>query len=310
MAGKMPSITTRVYRAIPLPKEDKSAGLKCDELYVDKRRMFVLLALVVIGTTIWVGIDASQREWSDGFSPAAWVLGVLLLWILVFPYYLVRRGKAPLKGSSAPAPLTQTPQYAPPTPPTPQTPQYAPLQTSSGGDGPSHSGLVAAPCVSCSGPIEPHIRTFGSTQCGSCREGGKRVLVHTESSTGPSTSQPSHTLRNVILAVSGLIVLSLVGCSMLLGSAVNSATATHTEIVHVYAPTDGCWSGAIGDSTKEGCGPADITISQSGPIAAANAQKQSDGGWELGLALEINGAIVDSSATTAEYGVAQVVGGS
>jgi hypothetical protein len=53
-----------------------------------------------------------QRVWSDGFSTAAWVLGALLLWIVILPHYLVRRGKAPLKGSAAP-PVEPALRYAP-----------------------------------------------------------------------------------------------------------------------------------------------------------------------------------------------------
>jgi hypothetical protein len=59
-----------------------------------------LLLLVVLATTVWVGVDSSGREWSgDRFanSTAKWVIGSLLLWIVVFPVYLARRGRAPLK---------------------------------------------------------------------------------------------------------------------------------------------------------------------------------------------------------------------
>jgi hypothetical protein len=59
-----------------------------------------MILLVVIGTTIWVGIDASRRDWSSsGFakSTTQWVLGSLLLWIVVFPVYLAKRTSAPLR---------------------------------------------------------------------------------------------------------------------------------------------------------------------------------------------------------------------
>lgn len=62
--------------------------------------MFAIVFLVVLGTTIWVGADASKRDWSnDRFakSAAGWVLGSLLLWIVIFPLYLSRRSYAPLK---------------------------------------------------------------------------------------------------------------------------------------------------------------------------------------------------------------------
>jgi hypothetical protein len=58
--------------------------------------MTAVVVLVVVGTAIWVGFDASGRDWSgDGFAnrPWKWVLGCLGLWIIVFPMYLVRRNR-------------------------------------------------------------------------------------------------------------------------------------------------------------------------------------------------------------------------
>ena len=61
--------------------------------------MTALLLLVVLGTAVWVGVDASGRDFShERFWPkgtTTWVIGVILLWIVVFPAYLARRGRAP-----------------------------------------------------------------------------------------------------------------------------------------------------------------------------------------------------------------------
>jgi hypothetical protein len=62
--------------------------------------VFVIMLLVVVGTTIWIGADASKRDWSDdrfAKSATVWVLGSLLLWIVIFPLYLSRRSNTPLK---------------------------------------------------------------------------------------------------------------------------------------------------------------------------------------------------------------------
>jgi hypothetical protein len=62
--------------------------------------MLWLIVLAIVATTIWVGVDASGRDWSgDRFanSPTKWIIGMLLLWIIVFPVYLARRGRAPQK---------------------------------------------------------------------------------------------------------------------------------------------------------------------------------------------------------------------
>lgn len=63
-----------------------------------------LVVLVVIVTTIWVGIDASRRDWSKrSIGTSGWVVLTLLLWIVFFPLYLSKRGGAPLKNASSPA---------------------------------------------------------------------------------------------------------------------------------------------------------------------------------------------------------------
>ena len=57
------------------------------------------IALLVLGTSIWVAFDAGRHDWSeDSFAnrPWKWLVGSLLLWIVVFPLYLHRRHRAPL----------------------------------------------------------------------------------------------------------------------------------------------------------------------------------------------------------------------
>ena len=59
-----------------------------------------IILLVVVATSIWVGIDASSRDWSESSfadRPWKWVVGSLLLWIVVFPVYLAKRGRVPSK---------------------------------------------------------------------------------------------------------------------------------------------------------------------------------------------------------------------
>ena len=58
-----------------------------------------LAYLVVLGTAIWAGIDASQLGARRGvlgggfldMGPVAWFFAVWLLWIIAFPCYLVAR---------------------------------------------------------------------------------------------------------------------------------------------------------------------------------------------------------------------------
>ena len=59
----------------------------------------VIVLLGVVCTTIWVGFDAPKRNWPEkSTSTAIWVIGCLLLWIVVFPIYLIQRGKTTEKG--------------------------------------------------------------------------------------------------------------------------------------------------------------------------------------------------------------------
>ena len=79
--------------------------------------MLQLIALlVVVCTAVWVGFDAPKRNWpgKKPTSTAVWVIGILLLWIVVFPIYLFQRGKSTEKGVVATgnvAPLAQPEMY-------------------------------------------------------------------------------------------------------------------------------------------------------------------------------------------------------
>jgi hypothetical protein len=58
----------------------------------------LLVLLVVVLTTVWVGFDASKRNWGkSGTQPFTWVAGCILLWIVVFPLYLFKRRHTPVK---------------------------------------------------------------------------------------------------------------------------------------------------------------------------------------------------------------------
>lgn len=74
--------------------------------------MQVLLALVIVGSTAWLAVDASKRDWTDnGFAKnvPTWVVGSLILWIVIFPLYVfVHRKKAPLlKPAAGPEPAIE-----------------------------------------------------------------------------------------------------------------------------------------------------------------------------------------------------------
>jgi hypothetical protein len=78
-------------------------------------------------------------------------------------------------------------------------------------------------------------------------------------------------------------------------------------VVRVEAGSEECWSGHVGDSSKDGCGAAEFQVGgKEEPIIVAIIQKESPGDWQLGVTLEIDGKVRDTSETTAEFGIAEV----
>jgi hypothetical protein len=65
--------------------------------------MFELLALVVIASAIWVFFDAP----TIGESRYTWSIGMLLLWIVGFPWYLSVRSRK-VRAGWQPAPAAET----------------------------------------------------------------------------------------------------------------------------------------------------------------------------------------------------------
>jgi hypothetical protein len=62
--------------------------------------MTALVLLVILATTLWLGIDASQRDWTGSSlarNAGVWVFGSLAMWIVIFPLYLVMRARVPRK---------------------------------------------------------------------------------------------------------------------------------------------------------------------------------------------------------------------
>lgn len=107
---------------------------------------------------------------------------------------------------------------------------------------------------------------------------------------------------------------------------INSAAKTAT--LQVEAPAKLCWSGSIGNATREGCGNASFEIEGTSGIFVANAQKSpylGQAGFPsdpaqlakltqattepLTLVLIIGGKEINRQTTTAQYGVVQVSNG-
>lgn len=57
-----------------------------------------MILLIVLGTSIWVGVDAStigvkkgQLKGMADMGPTGWFFACLLLWIVAFPFYVAKR---------------------------------------------------------------------------------------------------------------------------------------------------------------------------------------------------------------------------
>lgn len=58
-----------------------------------------LVLLLIAATVVWVGFDATGRDWSRSRiakGPFGWMVLTALLWLIFFPAYLAARQRAPL----------------------------------------------------------------------------------------------------------------------------------------------------------------------------------------------------------------------
>jgi hypothetical protein len=106
--------------------------------------MLYALALIV-PTAAWVGFDARKFDWSGSGlakTPLEWAAGCLLLWIVIFPVYLVRRRQVPRLGALVVAGGPESLGWSPPA-------------------------LARVPCRRCATPVHPMAQV--------CQECGARV---------------------------------------------------------------------------------------------------------------------------------------
>ena len=138
--------------------------------------------LVIIGTSIWVAIDASNIGARKGLvkgvahmGPAGWFFCSLLIWIVGFPVYLAKRSeiKAAVAGSniptSAPIPVTQTSQNPSPPPgwyPSPPLQAQHPTEEGTGSGFTSKADeLVKLPWSAAPSPIPGFAGSTGASGC-------------------------------------------------------------------------------------------------------------------------------------------------
>ena len=97
--------------------------------------------------------------------------------------------------------------------------------------------------------------------------------------------------------------LLIVALAFLLAGCADTLTK-RPGTVSVVAPAHRCWSGQIGNSTKQGCGSKSYEIDET--IIVAVVQKHTPGRWRMRVSLVMDGKTKDEAQTTAAFGTAQV----
>jgi hypothetical protein len=88
----------------------------------------IVVLLVIAATAAWVGFDARKFDWQGSGlakTPLEWVAGCLLLWIVIFPVYLLRRRQVPRRAGLVFAGGPERIAWAPPAPPSRSCPRCA-----------------------------------------------------------------------------------------------------------------------------------------------------------------------------------------
>lgn len=112
-------------------------------------------------------------------------------------------------------------------------------------------------------------------------------------------------------------IISILGLLMLIGMVVtisgctsDSGNSTQVKGTQVKVTYDGSWSGAYGDENSlksvDGKGTKTFNITGDPFVVSANFQKKDGSSKELVVEILKDGEVVETSSTSAAYGVASV----
>lgn len=108
----------------------------------------------------------------------------------------------------------------------------------------------------------------------------------------------------VLVSLIAFVVIALIAGSF---AGTISTEPTQGE-VRVRAGAETCWSGQIGDATRDGCGAMTYPVSGDFGIIVAVVQKKSDDKNGLTVEVWIDGKLADTATTNASYGLVTVQG--
>ena len=129
-AAPVPTLPKRVFPTAPIASEPAPVPVnRSSDLAENKKSdnsiqiVASLVCLVVLLATIWLAFDARANRITSGKGPyslrngaLAWVVACGLLWIVVFPYYLVRRSVILRERGKNPPHLRRSPIVPAPVP--------------------------------------------------------------------------------------------------------------------------------------------------------------------------------------------------
>ena len=116
-------------------------------------------------------------------------------------------------------------------------------------------------------------------------------------------------MKNVA-KIAAIVLAVLVALSLIFGFFANSLSPFSPVLgeVRVVAQQRVCWSGSIGDSTKQGCGSAVYQVEGDLGFIVAVVQKQDAEMLPLTVEIWIDNEMRDTATTTASYGLVTVQG--
>lgn len=128
---------------------------------------------------------------------------------------------------------------------------------------------------------------------------------------GPPGGTQKRTLTRVVWVGVVLVVVILViaAIAISLTSRPSPGSGTGGGLTGFKVTGSGCWSGSFGNlgrsSSIDGCGSKDVSWACDGVLVAV-VQKDDEGSWTLGVQILLNGRVIQSSSTSAGFGVVTV----
>lgn len=117
-------------------------------------------------------------------------------------------------------------------------------------------------------------------------------------------------LKRFLIVFTVLTIASIAAWFFIFSTILDSMPDLSNKIAHVYitAPAKTCWSGAIGNSTRDGCGPATIDFPGEFGTYIAVIQKQGNDRGVLQVRIYVDEKLIAEGKTASPFGVVSASG--